>query len=115
MRRRVGSARVWKVSSCVGMYIQYSAYTGRVKPLADAFPRVFILRAFRRSSAAAQRPPSPDRKPEELEELLSSPFRLGSAGEKQGQPCSLSSPYQLIPLVLNLFLSMFLISRASPQ
>ena len=35
MRRRVGSARVWKVSSCVGMYIQYSAYTGRVKPRAE--------------------------------------------------------------------------------
>jgi hypothetical protein len=37
MRRRVGSARVWKVSSCDGMYIHYSAYIGRVKPFPMRF------------------------------------------------------------------------------
>jgi hypothetical protein len=50
MRRRVGSARVWKVSSYSSMHIQAH------QVLSDAFQRLFILPAFRRSFAAARRP-----------------------------------------------------------
>src|SRR5262249_4380143 len=41
-------------SSCIVMYIQYSAYTGRVKTLADAFPRLFISPVIRRPTPASQ-------------------------------------------------------------
>src|SRR5271166_5156479 len=37
MPRRVGSPRVWKVSSCDFMYIHYHAYAWRVKPFPMRF------------------------------------------------------------------------------
>src|SRR5262245_43729792 len=60
MRRRVESARVWKVSSCDGMYIHYNAYTGRVKPFPMRFSDPSFCGHFAGHSPPHRGLPAPD-------------------------------------------------------
>src|SRR5262249_7621563 len=60
MRRRVGSARVWKVSSCDSMYINYNVYTGRVKPFPMRFSDPSFCAHFAGHSPPHRGLPAPD-------------------------------------------------------